>query len=522
MVIKRGDTLIEVALAIGIFSMVAVAVVAVVGGSTSSAQSALEITIAREEIDAQAEALRFIQSSYIAGGNTSANATNSTNKYAELWQSIVSEAVDLSNKTDEEAEKVLLYNPSTCENLNDSEYLSSQGAFVINPRALGINYSSTGIFSDFSETAINQIVIRPSSSNSKFQSAATYPRLVYGNSGDALIDLETKTQNIITGVEGIYVIAVKDNRTTTVVNVDDNNIYVEGTSAYYDFYIRTCWFAPGSERPSTISTVIRLQDPNVIKQDLATNKVVKISGNGNNKSPTEITVNPSDYASGKVNLSNYKNSFAWDFGDIAKDCTASKFSLAGWSTNPNAKWSDTSSLIPVDGDYTVTGATKQTVYAIWKTDCPCCSWVDVNASKASSTVHSNTSGIPGFGVKVLVNGKTIDGQSAIDWDISSMNRQILANETDWYNMVPLGSKISVYLLGKKNAKIYNFDSICNGIINCKIYEIQNNSLGITDYVMTMPVLPQSLYSEKDSSGHYSIRIEPWWVCSGGLSDNSCF
>ena len=63
---KRGDTLIEVMLAVGIFSMVAVAVVAVMSGGTSSAQTALETTLTREAIDAQAEALRFIQSSYIA------------------------------------------------------------------------------------------------------------------------------------------------------------------------------------------------------------------------------------------------------------------------------------------------------------------------------------------------------------------------------------------------------------------------------------------------------------------------
>ena len=67
---KRGDTLIEVMLAVGIFSMVAVAVVAVMSGGTSSAQTALETTLAREEIDAQAEALRFIQASYIADKNS--------------------------------------------------------------------------------------------------------------------------------------------------------------------------------------------------------------------------------------------------------------------------------------------------------------------------------------------------------------------------------------------------------------------------------------------------------------------
>ena len=62
--VKKGDTLIEVLLAVGIFSMIAISVVAVMSGGTSSAQTALETTLTREEIDAQAEALRYIHDSY--------------------------------------------------------------------------------------------------------------------------------------------------------------------------------------------------------------------------------------------------------------------------------------------------------------------------------------------------------------------------------------------------------------------------------------------------------------------------
>jgi type II secretory pathway pseudopilin PulG len=67
--VKRGDTLIEVTLAVGIFSMIAVAVVATMSSGTTNAQTALETTLARAEIDAQAEALRFIQTSASANKN---------------------------------------------------------------------------------------------------------------------------------------------------------------------------------------------------------------------------------------------------------------------------------------------------------------------------------------------------------------------------------------------------------------------------------------------------------------------
>lgn len=265
MVKKRGDTLIEVSLAIGIFSLVAIAVVAVVSGSTSAAQSALEVTITREEIDAQAEALRFIHTSYIAGGSSNLAGND---KYARLWNNIVEDAIDLTILSDDDKQEVLNYNPSECGSIYNSDkegnnYLNRHGAFVVNTRSLGLDYDkSNKIFVDASgnEVSLGNIIVRPSIDEGVglFRQAATYPRIIYGNvdSGSLLDDADGSA--FINAVEGIFVIAVKDADSTTVVGSGKQ-------AAYYDFYIRTCWFEPGAERPSTISTVIRLQDPSVIR-----------------------------------------------------------------------------------------------------------------------------------------------------------------------------------------------------------------------------------------------------------------
>lgn len=63
---NRGDTLIEVLLAVAIFSLVAVGSLSIMNQGTSTTQRALEITLVRQEIDSQAEALRFLNASYIA------------------------------------------------------------------------------------------------------------------------------------------------------------------------------------------------------------------------------------------------------------------------------------------------------------------------------------------------------------------------------------------------------------------------------------------------------------------------
>ncbi len=236
----KGDTLIEVTLAVGIFSMVAVAVVSVVNGSTSSAQAALETTLAREEIDAQAEALRFIQSSYI-NNNGGANASGGT-KYADLWQAITSRARTRDNINEE----ILNYKPSSCAELYNNDNLSDQGAFIINTKELKSGTTSEIVLSAASENV--------------FYPATTYPHIIYSTiSEESLYDNSTSTTNPISRAEGIYIIAVEDIDTTTIV--DGNNISQK--SAYYDFYIRTCWYGPGADRPSTISTVIRLYNPKI-------------------------------------------------------------------------------------------------------------------------------------------------------------------------------------------------------------------------------------------------------------------
>lgn len=56
--LQRGDTIIEVLLAFSIFSLLSVGAMTVMGQGTNASQRALEITLVRQQIDAQAEALR--------------------------------------------------------------------------------------------------------------------------------------------------------------------------------------------------------------------------------------------------------------------------------------------------------------------------------------------------------------------------------------------------------------------------------------------------------------------------------
>lgn len=74
---QRGDTLIEVLLSVTIFSMVAVGTMTVMNQGVAIAQQSLEITLVRQQIDAQAEMLRFVHD------------MRHQPEYAELWQLLI-------------------------------------------------------------------------------------------------------------------------------------------------------------------------------------------------------------------------------------------------------------------------------------------------------------------------------------------------------------------------------------------------------------------------------------------------
>ena len=215
---KKGDTLIEVTIAIGIFSLVAIGVANVMSSGLAGSQNSLEATLAREEVDAQAEALRFVHAAYISNKNT-----YDYSSYAELWNKITKNARTTPN-----------FKPSSCAANFDG---LPDNAFVLDVRNLDN--------ADTDRTFISSKMIGP---------AVTYPRLIYGAS-NGLVDNDASTK--LTKAEGIYVVAARD-QGTKIIGLGNQ---LTNTPAFYDFYIYTCWYGLDSETPSSISTVIRLYDP---------------------------------------------------------------------------------------------------------------------------------------------------------------------------------------------------------------------------------------------------------------------
>lgn len=93
--VERGDTIIEVLFAVAIFSMIAVGSLMIMNQGTQTAQRSLEITLVRQEMDAQAETLRFLHQSYVASYQQGVTPAAGTPAYE--WTRVASRSVSAAS-----------------------------------------------------------------------------------------------------------------------------------------------------------------------------------------------------------------------------------------------------------------------------------------------------------------------------------------------------------------------------------------------------------------------------------------
>jgi len=206
----RGDTLIEVLFATAAFSLVAVSGISIMNQGTSTAQRSLEITLVRQEIDAQAETLRFLNASYIAAYQPG-KIDYSSNPPANQWRSIQNNIKDVGAATPFEV------TGTTCPD-------KPNGSFILNTKtAAFVSLQSNGIF-------------RGGVSGLPFP---TFAQVRYNNVNVGQID----------SVDGIWIEGIS------------LKTLPSATTGYIDFNIRACWDSLGQAAPVTMGTIVRLYEP---------------------------------------------------------------------------------------------------------------------------------------------------------------------------------------------------------------------------------------------------------------------
>lgn len=134
---SRGDTLVEVLFAVAIFSLVAVGALSIMNQGTATSQRSLEITLVRQQIDAQAETLRFLNASYISASPV----------YSPEWKAIQTQISTNS--------AVSAYNSSSCVVPQNSFVLNAHTARFVAP----IGTSKPGLATTYSQVRYNGNII---------------------------------------------------------------------------------------------------------------------------------------------------------------------------------------------------------------------------------------------------------------------------------------------------------------------------------------------------------------------------
>lgn len=203
---ERGDTIIEVLFAVAVFSLVAVGCLAIMNQGTATAQRSLEVTLVRQQIQAQAEALRYINTAYISGYQE--NGTPPAGPAAE-WAKIRSSYAATGGAT-----KFGDVTGTSCP-----ASVPGTNPFIMNARTAKIQDKSL-------------LAMSPGGDGS----LPPFAQVMYDDS------------NSVTKAYGLWIEAVPS---------DGADV------GYVDFHIRACWESPGASRPMTLGTIVRLYDPTI-------------------------------------------------------------------------------------------------------------------------------------------------------------------------------------------------------------------------------------------------------------------
>ncbi len=237
---KPGDTLVEVIFAFAVFSLVAVMGISTMNRGSEMAQNSLEINLVRNQINAQAEALRFLHESFIRQESKSGGSLLLVTPSAAEWNKIIGRLPVAPNHPIEAVTSLSeMIVDSQC---NYPEEEPSPKAFILNPRDQGapaLDDEFPRVYTSVSKP-LNFI------SNPKFISnPSSYARLVFGPDSSSVEDDTNivSTNSTLRAVDGIWIERM------------------DGVG-YYDFYIRACWSSGASSVPNTLQTVVRLYAPN--------------------------------------------------------------------------------------------------------------------------------------------------------------------------------------------------------------------------------------------------------------------
>lgn len=204
---EKGDTIIEVLFAVAVFAIVAVGSMSIMNQGVATAERSLEITLVRQQMDAQAEAIRYIHSAYVTAfqNNSAIPPTGTAAEWVKMTDKITGKGADGASPFGQTSGNVC---PIA---------VPGQKPFILDARTAAVWNAS------------------PTMTPAAGSSLPPYSQIIY-NSDSSIYQ-----------AYGIWVEAVP-------------SVATNGPG-FVDFHIRACWDSPGSGAPITLGTIVRMYEP---------------------------------------------------------------------------------------------------------------------------------------------------------------------------------------------------------------------------------------------------------------------
>jgi type II secretory pathway pseudopilin PulG len=202
---NRGDTIIEVLFAFTVFSLLAVGASIIMNQGIAAAQKSLEITLVRQQIDAQAEALRYVRDAYFE--SLTGNQDPAVLAAAADWKEMTTFG-------------------------GTGKLAVASTTFGVVAGGLCQSIPANAFILDTHDGVLTSKVPK----TFDVANSPAYSQVVYNSGGPGVNE-----------AYGIWVEAVKQ------PSVPPKN--------YIDFHIRACWSSPDSGPSATLGTIVRLYAP---------------------------------------------------------------------------------------------------------------------------------------------------------------------------------------------------------------------------------------------------------------------
>ncbi|NCU38015.1 hypothetical protein EOL96_03115 [Candidatus Saccharibacteria bacterium] len=198
---EQGDTIIEMVMAFAVFSFAVILTTSIMNKGIAISQQSLEVSQVRQQIDSQAEIIRYI------------HATNNP-----AWQQLVGSNSVMGDADDKITTSVMPLNSSSCPTSSDLTSGSRRG-FIVAPSA-----------------SLADVFLVRDANATVYANSTTIAKVIYPSG--AIVNPRS---------EGLWV---------QIAEAEDQS----GSARAYDVYIHGCWPTLAQSLPMTLGTIVRLYD----------------------------------------------------------------------------------------------------------------------------------------------------------------------------------------------------------------------------------------------------------------------